>query len=166
MSYFAESSIYAKINEARISDVKPPDPPSSPIPKRRKSPFILDTHDMFDGPYMAGETQGRKLILITGFPATIGAEDVDSFVSAKLDSSVTASVVNFDEWTGEAIVEVNTESGKYFYFNNVNKGICWNVVPFLQVQAVPILTSGSIHWVYMYYNIYFYDVVTYLLCKS
>ena len=50
-------------------------------------------------------------MLVTGFPVSVTTSEVESFIASQLDSSVITKLVNFDDWTGEAVVNVISADG-------------------------------------------------------
>ena len=79
-----------------------------PLPESRKRVAVFQ--DSFKYTNMS-TLLDRKHVLVTGFPVSVTTSEVESFIASQLDSSVITKLVNFDDWTGEAVVNVISADG-------------------------------------------------------
>lgn len=75
--------------------------------------FQDSVSDMFDGNF-SPDHHARKYVLITGFPSTASTADVERFISCQIDPGVNTKMVTYDDWTGEAVIEVESPHGQWF----------------------------------------------------
>lgn len=91
-----------------------PDSPPPPLPPPRNPVTVAkNSKDQMDGTALnASGSCCRKFLLITGLPPTASLAEVETFVQGLQGSSVKAKVVEYDDWTGEAVFEPGSPDGK------------------------------------------------------
>lgn len=98
-------------NQSLIPDSPPPPlpPPRNPVKVAKNSKDLMDGTTL-----LSSGSCPRKFLLIAGLPPTASLAEVETFVQGLQGSSVKAKVVEYDDWTGEAVFEAGSPDGKLY----------------------------------------------------